>query len=597
LSNELRIGPVIPECFYRESKDKCNMKISNILTGNVLKKVVFCAVVGVTFFWTVFTSLDRVKAENANRAVELCLDLDEVTDLCYLNSYPLEDFLKRAAAIGVSSFALKEETIGSLSASDDIIRFSNQDQLKLTILDLLPANSLVHGYTILTKLDVVHDQIIEQLEKRYGLKTESARAGKYWVIKPVFTQNLPPNYLNDNLALGFSAGKTELLKSFGFDVVLRPINSGDPGVLMDNTPANISGFMWDGMQVPGWPSRLGSTARALLKNRVKVIEIEFVQNMGQESIDRAAPGLIVQGHAISQQELLKNENPDFWLSRWNRAVRERGNRFLFVHFLEKRSIDDNLAYLRDIAKLVKTNGFSVGPALPPGYPVKAAHPLLEALALIAAVISPVLGIYYAKKLRNAALSFVTLNLLTLFGGLVIASLLYDVYFMQKIITVPGIKLAMLLPLLFSVFMIFEPRDVKKVWLMNLRFRDVALFFAGCVVLAVLLIKSGNYSMLNFSPEKGLRDVFEKLLVVRPRTKEFLIGQPLLFLGFYFRINWLIFLGMISQVSIINTFLHIHSPILISLIRTIYGFILGFFIAGFFILAKKIIDFKTQKKVN
>ena len=65
----------------------------------------------------------------------------------------------------------------------------------------------------------------------------------------------------------------------------------------------------------------------------------------------------------------------------------------------------------------------------------------------------------------------------------------------------------------------------------------------------------------------VRVFLERAFVYRPRTKEFLIGHPLLILGFGLYI-WgeerlglaCIVPGTIGQISLLNTFAHVHSPL-------------------------------------
>jgi len=81
-----------------------------------------------------------------------------------------------------------------------------------------------------------------------------------------------------------------------------------------------------------------------------------------------------------------------------------------------------------------------------------------------------------------------------------------------------------------------------------------------------------------------RTILDKVMMVRPRTKEFLIGHPALFLGIGFllkrRREWglcLVALGMLGQVSLLNTFCHIHTPLSMSLMRAANGLVLGLII--------------------
>jgi len=74
-------------------------------------------------------------------------------------------------------------------------------------------------------------------------------------------------------------------------------------------------------------------------------------------------------------------------------------------------------------------------------------------------------------------------------------------------------------------------------------------------------------------------LLDNLLGVRPRTKEFLLGHPLLLLLFYLgfrdnRFQPLLLAGVIGQVSLVNTYAHIHTPLLVSLLRSFNGLWLG-----------------------
>ena len=61
--------------------------------------------------------------------------------------------------------------------------------------------------------------------------------------------------------------------------------------------------------------------------------------------------------------------------------------------------------------------------------------------------------------------------------------------------------------------------------------------------------------------------FDRLMGVRPRTKEFLLGHPfmlaVLYYGFDLRKSAVLLFGLIGQISLINTYAHIHTPLLIS----------------------------------
>jgi hypothetical protein len=68
--------------------------------------------------------------------------------------------------------------------------------------------------------------------------------------------------------------------------------------------------------------------------------------------------------------------------------------------------------------------------------------------------------------------------------------------------------------------------------------------------------------------------------VRPRFKE-LLGYPVLLLGLLLHPRWgrpataaLVVLGAIGPISLVNSFLHLHTPLVITLLRSLYGLGLG-----------------------
>ena len=66
--------------------------------------------------------------------------------------------------------------------------------------------------------------------------------------------------------------------------------------------------------------------------------------------------------------------------------------------------------------------------------------------------------------------------------------------------------------------------------------------------------------------------------VRPRSKEFLIGYPFTLLLFWLganRKNWLLTIpAIIGQVSLVNTYAHIHTALIMSMQRSFNGLVLG-----------------------
>jgi hypothetical protein len=103
-----------------------------------------------------------------------------------------------------------------------------------------------------------------------------------------------------------------------------------------------------------------------------------------------------------------------------------------------------------------------------------------------------------------------------------------------------------------------------------------------IIIGLMIARSGNEAGIGVSPiELKFRAILDKVLGVRPRTKEFLVGYPLLFVGIACALHGrrreaavLVTIGSIGLVSVVNTFCHIHTPLVLSSLRTINGFVVG-----------------------
>jgi hypothetical protein len=121
---------------------------------------------------------------------------------------------------------------------------------------------------------------------------------------------------------------------------------------------------------------------------------------------------------------------------------------------------------------------------------------------------------------------------------------------------------------------------STLWQSPIRYGDVAFIFIALGALGIVLLRSGNESPLEvLSVETWFRDSLEQWFAVRPRTKE-LFGHPL-FVIFLLSLPWrsrisLLFglAALLGQVSILNTFCHLHTPLAVTIERVLLGLGLG-----------------------
>jgi hypothetical protein len=262
--------------------------------------------------------------------------------------------------------------------------------------------------------------------------------------------------------------------------------------------------------------------------------------------------------------------------------------------------------------------------------------LIKLMALLAALIFPTLAIInnqkyflgnnnfrfkdaqdfpknslsFTKMIKKVLSGFFRITLITLFGALLIAALLSNNQFMLGIEQFSGIKISYLLPLLLVLAIIWLKVNQGKLMILeNIRkpilIEHVIIMMFFAVFLVIYIARSGNFSFLPvLGIEEKIRIFLEKTLIARPRNKEFLIGYPALLLAMsmdYLKITEfkipLIIIGVIGPVTLINTFCHIHTPFLFSMLRTFNGIWLGLLLGLIIIIAFYYLVKIFRKRMN
>ncbi|MBE0466196.1 MAG: hypothetical protein IBX71_03100 [Candidatus Desulforudis sp.] len=229
-------------------------------------------------------------------------------------------------------------------------------------------------------------------------------------------------------------------------------------------------------------------------------------------------------------------------------------------------------------------------------------------ALAGVIVFPCLAVVTVVReqgvsVYRSVLRFAQAAGISLIGAAFLVGLLSDTGFMLRLDQFGGVKLAHAGPLLLlGLYFAYRPREGAG-WFAGFRDlleRPVLVKYAviGAVIAAaaaVYLLRTGNESALLVSSfEIKLRAALDQALVVRPRTKEFLLGHPwlllLLFTGYRnARYLPLVALGAIGQISLVNTFAHLHTPLYVSLFRAFNGLWLGLIIGLVLIAAWYVVE--------
>ncbi len=176
------------------------------------------------------------------------------------------------------------------------------------------------------------------------------------------------------------------------------------------------------------------------------------------------------------------------------------------------------------------------------------------------------------------------------GGVMVAALLSQWAFMLEIKGFLGVKLAHIVPVVLIGLMLAAADAPRGELWPRLRAwaRQPLLLEYGIIVIAVGLAavfalgRTGNAGLPVLGAlELKSRVILSHLVVARPRTKEYLIGHPFMVLAFALSAfglrRWALpaaLVGAIGQVGLVNSFSHIHTPLVYVVLRTLYALVFG-----------------------
>jgi len=249
--------------------------------------------------------------------------------------------------------------------------------------------------------------------------------------------------------------------------------------------------------------------------------------------------------------------------------------------------------------------------------------LRQLTALAAAVIFPSLAVIAfllggsdivknekKESIVKLILKYTAAVLTALTGGIFVSASLNSTPFILKILQFRGVKFSFLLPLIiisFYYFLTLGNEDLKKrlIFLMEAEIRVKHLIAAGILAfIAVIYIgRTGNFPLLPVPAwEKTLRSLLEGVLYVRPRFKEFLIGHPIFVLSLWLSAKYrkriyfypVLMLASVGMITAANTFSHLHTPVIISLIRTFHSYWLGLVLGMILIVIYQFAVFLYEK---
>lgn len=688
-----------------------------------MKKKILIVILCLSIVSSIWVSIIRWRVEHDNRRVEMACDYSELSQLSLRWKYDIDAFLRELKEAGISSIAIGEETLETLSSEGRLTLLTGEEIKRFQY--LAPVQSIflkdlnkqdIEKYSFIVTSDFALGEkieriLVEKLGENKVDRMKSNPSGKPLLVLSVYGMDEGEIC---QLGIGFLNEKIERIANHGLKAVLLLTNSpflSEPSIqtlfsTVDDW-GNISTVVFSGDSIFGNPRFLDSVRKQLDIKKVKLGIVELLNQDGLDEVTKNMYQKIVRVHSISTEEFVAiNQGGGLDISRltarFHRAVKERNVRLLYIRLpllsgkSENLQIQSNLDYIRGVKAAMTGSNFEIGFSEPfkplpaslnllrlPIFLVVLILPLwlismrssvslsfcyfylfaslalilffwqqtlfVQIVALIAALSFPLLALIFGLLLPDSSIFktyrkgnilpaiwlFLNVTITTIFGGVLIACLVTRLDFMLKVHQFRGVKVSFILPLIMGLFLLsgWGQRSLKEKGLIRFYRGKVSEFlsrkveFKHLLIISilvfggiVLLLRSGNYrGPFLWEIENRVREILEKLLIVRPRIKEFFIGHPLMILGIYLYLrggrrhlqvtqfekkenlglktrSWQAFviLGLIGQVSVINSFCHAHTPLVISLTRTINGIWLGIIIG---VLLVSIVRRSTKERLR
>ncbi len=576
------------------------------------KLPIWCVLAWGLMFLAALAALSyRHSVEHSNRAVGMLLEMKAVHELSVAEGMPREEALSRLKTSGLTGIALNEERLNDLVQSGRL----KLDGNRLTAADKSTYARLQFAVAL---------RGVQPLE---------------WTPNAVV---IPPAdvALLLETPCGINPDDAALARAQGLEIVARHANipgysSGDiRAVIADSADKGARYYLPLGDQVLGQRSAVESLVQALIDHDMFYLTIEFSNLAGDRRVVSEIPGRTIRLHSIQQAEI-DRLTPGGIKERFVKAFAERNIRWLLLRpptLAGENPMQDLGATMQVIARGVANEKGAVRaprafaePVVNPAFP--AAATLLGGIALIGLIlVSPfsgrwrfglaavvglvsvaaMLGVsksYFALMVAVAApvvayallrgrdgenplWAFARTTLICISAGLMVATTLNGLPYYIQLQQFAGVKMAHFLPLIvIAIWFIHDRYNLKELAKEPMRWGPVLGSMVGGFVVLFMLSRTGNDGPAGVSGlELTVRSLLESVLPVRPRTKEFLIGHPLLLLGLLLRHRTqgqgklapeiMILAGFIGQASIINTFCHLHTPLQVTVIRVGVGLVLG-----------------------
>jgi hypothetical protein len=554
----------------------------------------------------------RIEFERGYNVVGLTIDYGDVVQQARENGLETTDLLKRYKALGIGGVSVFEPSLGRM-VQNDLVVYREGAEWRNQRIGLGQDVSQIRSREFY--LRSLQPGAAERFIAKYQYPSRQVTIdGTRWTAFPLNILALPA---------GPDLDLHQELEALGFFVVYRPFEAGalrDPGADFPKVPY----IVYAGDEITGNST---DQKRQKILERTKSTITGMVESVKQDGLDEIlAKNPTVRVFAIPaawQKKLIPEEAS----SKFILAARERNHRLLYVRPYER--IDDSETFIKAIlvglerADLVLGQptalefkqdgllrrlsffgallGLLLFATLFPWWWLGAGTALGvlcisvvfagangKGLALCAALVFSVLGFALA---RAKLLDWARATGVTLMGAFFASALGVSRNEVLALEPFAGVGLLLVLPPVLLGLTMIPRQDIRKtirdLYNTPITLGLVALMGLALGALALIVLRRGNDTGAGVSEAEAKARAALQDSMIRPRSKELALHAPALvgLSGMFppWVNNLLLMASTIGQASIMGSFTHFHTPLLISLQRTVNGLAIGGAI-GFAVLA-------------
>lgn len=559
----------------------------------------------------------RVAAEGSEVTVTMLMDGEALNEQAALLGRDPFSLALEYQQVGLNGIILYEDTPETLADKGRIIALDGRQFNAMVLLaGLADAPVLPERSTVLSELEP--GALSPLLRKSATVPEQFSLLGRDWYW-----------FSGDSLETRPAGPDREELRRYaaaGFDIAWRPRNFPgltDPGA---DFPEEANYLIHYGLELAGNPDALPQLVEASQSYITGIIE--GTEQAGMDEVVDDIP--TVRLLSFSQEHVNRGLDAEEISPKYALAASERGIRIMYLRPWTEEHMgnmyDNTAAMVGMVRDQLEAEGFTIGPLdlgpvdyepslllrslsglgvvaglglLGLAYPgiwagivalavallcVAAAGLYWSALALAAALVFPVLGYVYLRE--NIASLFLA-TLISLAGAVLLAATGSEFATMMAITPFQGVAATLVVPPALYVFQ-YALRYRRPVqWVRDfagqpLTIGLVALLLIVGAAAGLILLRRGNFPIIGASEAELALRAWLNELFVRPRFKE-LVGHAVAVVGLLVRSLpvWLraglLTAGVVAQATILNSFSHYHTPLVISLQRTVIALVLGFLV--------------------